>query len=278
MAGSLGLDALLAHAQTAASAAATAIGRVRRVTFATKTTASDLVTEYDVRSEEAIRRALGDATPEIPVVGEERGGEAAARYWCVDPIDGTVNFAHGLPLWAISIGLVEHGVPQVGVVLAPGLGQMFFAARGQGAFMTSQLDYFAEEAVRPLRVSDVTRVSASLLVSGFPYDLSNPFTSNFAQWEALYRQSHACRRLGAAALDMCYVAQGWFDGFWETGLRPWDVAAAAVILEEAGGRITTSTGGGDWLASGDLVATNGRIHDELCELLQVARPVVANAT
>lgn len=267
----LALPELLGHARTAAQAAAKTIGTATPTAVRTKTTLTDLVTEFDVRSEETIRGVLAGLTPGIAVVGEEGGGEATDLYWSVDPIDGTVNFAHGVPLWGISIGLVERGTPVAGVVLAPALGQEFFAARGHGAYMISSRGNAASEAPARLRVSPTTQLAASLLASGFPYDLSNPATNNFAKWEALHRQSHACRRLGAASLDTCYVAHGWFDGFWESDLHPWDMAAAGIVLTEAGGRLTANDGSDTWFMSGDVVASNGHIHDELLAALAAVK-------
>ena len=129
----------------------------------------------------------------------------------------------------------------------------------------------ASEPPRRLQVSRTPQLATSLLASGFPYDLSDPATNNFRQWEAMHRASHACRRLGAASLDVCYVAAGWFDGFWELDLHPWDVAAASIVLAEAGGRLSEHDGGGNWLLAGDVVASNGRIHDELLAALAATR-------
>ena len=208
------LPSLLAHARAAARVAADAIGTTAPIAITTKTTVSDLVTEFDVLAEQLIRGELKARTPDIAVVGEEGGGERADIYWSVDPIDGTVNFAHGVPIWAVSIGLVRDGQPVAGVVLAPALGQEFYAAQGLGAFLVASRGSTASQAPRRLSVSGTPRLATSLLASGFPYDLGDPATNNFRQWEAMHRASHACRRLGAASLDICYVASGWFDGFW----------------------------------------------------------------
>ena len=218
-----------------------------------KGTPRDLVTEWDLRSEERIREVL--APTGIPVLGEEGGqlGEGATR-WLVDPIDGTVNFSHGLPIWSISIALETPAGIEAGVVFAPVLGWWFEATAGGGA---------RDEQGRPLRVSAIQRLESAILSTGFPYDLATSPDNNFAEWDALQRRAGACRRLGCASLDLCLVAAGKLDGYWERKLKPWDVAAGALIVREAGGTVTNTRGGAFDPHSGEAVATNGAIHEEL---------------
>jgi myo-inositol-1(or 4)-monophosphatase len=228
-----------------------------------KGTPRDLVTEWDCRSEDCIRTAL--APTGIPVLGEEGGqhgetGEGRLR-WLVDPIDGTVNFSHGLPIWSISIALETPAGIELGVVHAPVLGWWFEATAGGGA---------RDEHGRPLRVSSIDGLERAMLSTGFPYDLATSPDNNFAEWEHLQRVAGACRRLGCASLDLCLVACGWLDGYWERKLKPWDVAAGALIVREAGGTVTNLDGGAFDPHSGEAVATNGAIHEELvAELAKV---------
>jgi myo-inositol-1(or 4)-monophosphatase len=219
-----------------------------------KTNPRDLVTEWDVRSEECIRRVLGELTPGVPVLGEELGGDTTGdARWIVDPIDGTVNFAHGLPIWSVSIAFEENGVITAGVVAAPVLGWWHEATLGGGAV--------ADGA--PARVSEIAQFDHALLVTGFPYDRATSPENNFAEWEHMQRRAGACRRLGSAAIDLCLVARGWMDGYWERKLKVWDVAAASLIVTEAGGRVTDWAGAPPDLYAGSVVATNGAIHEEL---------------
>jgi myo-inositol-1(or 4)-monophosphatase len=199
------------------------------------------------------------------VLGEEGGGDHGARpplRWVVDPIDGTVNFAHGLPLWCVSIALEDATGPAVGVVVAPLLDWWFEATRGGGA---------RGRDGQPLRVSATRRLDHALLATGFPYDLSPP-DDNFAEWEHLYRVSGSCRRLGAAALDLCLVAAGSFDGYWERRIQAWDMAAGVLIVAEAGGTVTNTRGAPFDLQRGEVAATNGAIHEALIAELGRARP------
>lgn len=260
------LPAMLGLAASAARAAAELLRGARVSSVRGKTNPRDLVTEWDVRSEAVIREAL--APSGFPVLGEEGGqaaGDADARHrWVVDPIDGTVNFAHGLPIWAVSIALEEIGGPSlVGVVTAPALGWWFEATRGGGA---------RDGAGAPIRVSSVGALDQALLTTGFPYDRATHPVNNFAEWEHLQRRAGACRRLGAASLDLCLVACGWCDGYWERRLSPWDIAAGALIVAEAGGRVTDTRGAPFDAHAGEAVATNGAIHDQLVdELARIGR-------
>lgn len=256
--------ALLAIAGAAARGAGNLLRDARPEAIRDKGNPKDLVTEWDLRSEEAIRAVLAERTPGIPVLGEEGGGDlASARRWIVDPIDGTVNFAHGLPLWCISIGLATGNELEVGVVYAPRLGWWFEAAAGQGAF---------DATGAPFRVSAIDQLDRSLLATGFPYDIATNPMNNLAEWDHLQKVASACRRCGSAALDLCMVAAGWFEGYWERHTKAWDVAAGALIVREAGGRVTSTRGEPFDLFAEDVLATNGAIHEGLvAELARVRR-------
>jgi myo-inositol-1(or 4)-monophosphatase len=194
------------------------------------------------------------------VLGEEKGGTRRGdTHWIVDPIDGTVNFAHGLPLWCVSIALEQAGELTVGVVYAPMLDWWFEATRGGGA---------RDGAGTVLHVSACPSLDRAMLATGFPYDLSRE--NNFAEWEHFQRAA-TCRRLGAAALDLCLVARGWLDGYWERNLAAWDMAAGALIVVEAGGTVTNPQGGPFDPHSGEAVASNGAIHSELITELAKVR-------
>jgi myo-inositol-1(or 4)-monophosphatase len=219
----------------------------------------DLVTEADRKSEAAVVARLRSHFPQHAIVGEE-GGEggapAGARYcWYVDPLDGTTNFAHGYPCFAVSIGLLEDGEPLVGVVLDPSRGELFSAMRGEGAYLNS----------KRIHVSNVEELSKSLVATGFPTHKrsSNPNINYY--WQYTLR-SHGVRRDGSAALDLCSVACGRFDGFWEFGLKSWDTAAGMLLVGEAGGTVTDFGGRPYHPGDYEILASNGRIHAEMQQL------------
>jgi myo-inositol-1(or 4)-monophosphatase len=234
-----------------------------------KRTTIDLVTEYDKRSEAHVVAALRAVYPEDEVIAEEGGGHSGSsgRRWLVDPLDGTTNFAHGLPFFCVSIAVEDAAGGLAGVVAAPALGWTFFAARGHGAWLEQRLLH-AEP--RRLAVSATPTLAASLLATGFPYDNATNPRNNFAQWSAIYPRTQGCRRVGAAALDLCMLAAGWLDGYWERQLKPWDVAAGALLVTEAGGRIS-DYGGAQFVSDhGEVLASNGHLHDELGAALAAA--------
>lgn len=239
----------------------TAGARVEPVQF--KATIRDPVTDWDTRIEDLLRERLARLSPGVPIVGEERGasGGASTLRWLIDPIDGTVNFCHGLPLYGITASLEEAGRPVVGVIAAPALGWELWGRRGGGAF---------DEAGRRLAVSAVSELERAMLATGFPYDRATS-RKNFAEWEHLQIVAGACRRLGAASLDMAMVARGWLDGYWEADIEAWDLSAGALLVEEAGGRVTDLTGDPFVSDTGRALATNGAIHTVMLEQLALVR-------
>jgi myo-inositol-1(or 4)-monophosphatase len=214
----------------------------------------DYVTEVDRRSERAIGRFLRSEAPDLPVVGEELGGERSGRFWLVDPLDGTTNFLHGLPIFGVSVALMEAGSPVAGAVHAPALGVTFSAARGLGA----------EGEGRPLRVSSRDPATA-VVATGFPFRVKDRLPEYERLLRPALRSFEDLRRPGAACLDLAWVAAGVLDGFFELGLGPWDVAAGALLIEEAGGMVTDWAGGPDYL-SGDILAGNPAVHSALLGL------------
>ncbi|MGZ3406138.1 MAG: inositol monophosphatase family protein, partial [Polyangia bacterium] len=186
------------------------------------------------------------------------------------PLDGTTNFSHGLPFFCVSIAVEDADGPLAGVVDAPALGWQFFGARGGGAFLVER-DRGAAE--RRLHVSDTDALAGSLLATGFPYDTRSSARNNLVEWAHVYPQTQGLRRVGAAALDLCFVAAGWMDGYWELKIKPWDVAAGALFVREAGGRVTDYRGA-PFASDGDeILASNGRLHDALADALAAAQTV-----
>lgn len=222
----------------------------------------DLVTEIDLQVERAFRAMIAERFPDHVVLGEEfesQGDrEAQPRYcWVIDPIDGTTNYAHGLPIFCASLALEIDGAPAVGAVYDPNRRELFTAERGVGAWLNGM----------PLRVSSAASLIDSLLVTGFHYNVHRDPAELMTLFGEFITRARAVRRLGSAALDLCYVAAGRFDGFWETKLQPWDVAAGALIVDEAGGRTTATTGAPFQSRAGSVLATNGRIHQEMLDVI-----------
>ncbi len=220
----------------------------------------DLVTEVDHASEDLLLGEIKKRWPGSTIVSEESGvtpGSNSAR-WYVDPLDGTVNYAHHIPIFCVSIGYAQDGVVQLGAVYDPLRDEMFSAGHGQGAWLN-------ERAIHPTRVTELQK---SLLVTGFPYDAWNTKNDNFANFERFGKLTQGVRRLGSAALDACYVAAGRFDGFWELSLKPWDVAAGGFIAEQAGAKVTNIQGGRDYLSPPQtIIAAAPGIHSKILENL-----------
>ena len=216
----------------------------------------DLVTEVDIAVECMCRSLIAQRFPGHDVLGEEMAGAAATgsrHCWVFDPLDGTTNFIHGLPIFCASLALEVDGTIEVAAVYDPCRRELFTAERGGGAFLNGA----------PLRVSAVPTLLDALLVTGFPYDVHTSGGEIVGLFGAFIRRAQAVRRLGSAALDLCYVAAGRMDGFWEQRLKPWDVAAGALIVEEAGGCVTGVDGGPFNCRAGHVVASNGAIHAEM---------------
>ncbi len=229
-------------------------------TIDSKSHAIDLVTETDRRSEAFLLESIRRRWPEHSILAEESGAHGGdAHLWYVDPLDGTVNFAHGVPIFSVSIAYADGDGVRLGVVYDPMRDECFAAERGRGAFLNGQ----------PLQVSATALVAQALLVTGFPYDIwTNPDNNldNFARFAV---RSHGVRRLGSAALDLCYVAAGRFDGYWEVRLKPWDVAAGGLIAAEAGAKVTNLQGGADYLSPPQsIVAANAALHAEMLKVLR----------
>ncbi|MBC7171081.1 MAG: inositol monophosphatase [Polyangiaceae bacterium] len=222
----------------------------------------DLVTEYDRRAEAKIRTELLAAFPDHRIVGEEAPPEGEGeRVWYVDPIDGTTNFAHGHPFFGVSLALYEGAVPLVGVVAAPALGITWWAARGEGAYRNGERS----------TVSANARLEDCLCSTGFPYDQWTSAEDNLREHRAFLAATQGVRRCGAAALDLCFVSDGSYDLYWEQKLQPWDVAAGALMVVEAGGTISDYDGTPVDARGGRLVATNGHVHEETIATLREAR-------
>jgi myo-inositol-1(or 4)-monophosphatase len=221
----------------------------------------DLVTEVDKASEALLVGGLQASFPEHDFLAEENdyGSRGASHKWIIDPLDGTTNFAHGFPWFAVSIALEIEGEICLGIVYHPMMDELFSAVKGCGAQLNG----------RPLRVTACNRLQNSLLATGFPYDSASDPENNFRQFAAFQKSCRGIRRAGAAALDLAYVAAGRFDGFWECKLKPWDVAAGQLLVREAGGRVTGYDGSCYSVYNHRIVASNGIIHDEMLAKLEM---------
>ncbi|RQO58511.1 inositol monophosphatase [Paucibacter sp. KBW04] len=222
---------------------------------------NDFVTEVDQAAEKIIIETLLQAYPDHGILAEESGREHGAKHsefvWIIDPLDGTTNFIHGLPMYCVSIALAHRGVVQQAVVYDPTRNDLFYATKGRGAFMND----------RRLRVSKRTRMSDALIGTGFPFRRGDNFKRYLKMFETVMTECAGLRRPGAAALDLCYVAAGYYDAFFETGLQPWDVAAGSLIITEAGGLIGNFTGESDFLMQREVVAGSPKIYGQLVQLL-----------
>jgi myo-inositol-1(or 4)-monophosphatase len=220
----------------------------------------DLVTDADKAAEALLTKAITTAYPQHALLTEEGGklGNPDSQYlWVIDPLDGTTNFAHRLPYFSVSIALLENGRPIIGVVYNPIADEMFAAEQGYGAWLNDE----------PIKVSQTPTLKQSLLCTGFPYDMSVP-NNNLDKYANLVKETQGVLRLGSAALDLCYVACGRLDGFWEMHLKPWDMAAGALIAQEAGATVTGISKEELDLTAGEIAATNGLIHQALMEQIK----------
>jgi myo-inositol-1(or 4)-monophosphatase len=219
----------------------------------------DLVTEIDHKSEKFLMDEIKRRWPESRFIAEESGESGHGELtWYIDPLDGTVNYAHGVPIFCVSIASAWEGQTRLAAVYDPMRGELFSAERGRGAHLNA----------RPLKVTRVAELRQALLVTGFPYDTWTAKVNNLEFFGRFARSTQGVRRLGSAALDLCYVAAGRFDGFWELSLQPWDVAAAGLIAEESGVRVTNLQGGGDYLLPPQSVLAAGpSLHGKMLEVL-----------
>jgi myo-inositol-1(or 4)-monophosphatase len=223
--------------------------------------AIDLVTEVDLAVEAMFRALVAERYPDHQVLAEELGGGAtvpAGPCWVFDPIDGTTNYAHGLPIFCASLALEIDGVAEVGAVFDPTREELFTAQRGGGAFLNGQR----------LRVSSTPTLVDAMLVTGFPYDVHSRVDEIVGLFGRFVGTARAVRRLGSAAIDLCYVAAGRMDGFWERDLKPWDIAAGALIVAEAGGLVTRMDGSPFSSRSADVLASNVAIHGAMLRVIQ----------
>jgi myo-inositol-1(or 4)-monophosphatase len=222
---------------------------------------NDFVTEVDHAAEQAVIEVLLTAYPGHGILAEESGRTHGARHseflWIIDPLDGTTNFIHGFPVYAVSIALAFRGKVEQAVVYDPARNDLFYASKGRGAFLND----------RRLRVSKRIRMAEALIGTGFPFRKGDNFKRYVEMFETVMQQCAGLRRPGAAALDLCYVAAGWYDGFFETGLSPWDIAAGSLMITEAGGLIGNFTGEADYLYQREVVAGCPKIYGQLVQML-----------
>ncbi len=258
------MDKLLAVAKEAARAAGSIQrdkrGRIESVEFKG---AINLVTEVDHACEAAIIEIIKGRYPDHQILAEESGiKKSTSPYkWIIDPLDGTTNYAHGYPCYAVSIGIERQGTIQAGVIYDPSLDEMFEVIRGEGAYLNGS----------KIQVSKADSIKRALLATGFAYDVQEVENNNLDHFANFILTSQAVRRDGAAAIDLAYVACGRYDGFWELSLWPWDVAAGSLLVEEAGGKMSLFDGSPLDIYAKQIVASNGTIHDEMISVLQQGR-------
>jgi myo-inositol-1(or 4)-monophosphatase len=244
-------------AQAVGDSIAKSAGRRIRVSFKGEV---DLVTQFDRQAQNLIVNAMSKEYPEYGVLSEENVSTRTGRpvRWIVDPLDGTTNFAHGLPIWAVSIALEVEKEIVLGVVYDPTRKETFSAMKNGGARLSGS----------KISVSRTRKLGHSLLVTGFPYDIRQTENNNLRQFSEFAVRARAVRRLGSAALDLCYTACGRFDGYWELKLSPWDQAAGSLILHEAGGRVTDFAGKAFSIYGDEVLGTNGLIHGQMMQVLK----------
>jgi myo-inositol-1(or 4)-monophosphatase len=249
---------------TAVKAARRAGGIINRaaqnldILSVTQKAINDFVSEVDHEAERAIIKTLLDAYPGHSILAEESGASGKSEFqWIIDPLDGTTNFLHGFPQYAVSIALAHKGVVTQAVIYDPGRNDLFTASRGRGAFLNDHR----------LRVSKRTKLQQSLLGTGFPFREFTHVDAYLAMFRDLTQKTSGLRRAGAATLDLAYVAAGRLDGFWEFGLSPWDMAAGSLLITEAGGLVGDLEGNGTYLESGNIVAASPKIFAQLIQAL-----------
>jgi myo-inositol-1(or 4)-monophosphatase len=223
----------------------------------------NLVTEADLASERHIKELINSHYPGHRILAEESGVSAHASapdeyLWIIDPLDGTTNYSHGFPCYAVSIGVERKGEMVAGVVFDPERDELFAAEKGAGATLNGE----------KIQVSEIDQLERSLVVTGFPYDIRERMDEYLPWWRKFLGRAQGVRRLGAAAIDMCCIASGRMDGFWEHGLNPWDAAAGWIIVEEAGGRVTRMDGSPYTTYAASLLCTNAKIHEEMLAVLE----------
>ena len=261
------LERLVGVARSAADAGGQELMRHygRLSSIESKGRIGDLVTNADLAAERIVLELLAEQTPEIAVLAEESGaaGQQDGLRWCVDPLDGTTNFAHGYPFFATSIGLTFGQQPILGAIAVPFLQEMYWGAPGVGAFCNDS----------PLQVSSCERLEDSLLVTGFAYDRHTRLDNNYAEFCWFTHRTHGVRRGGAAAVDLAFVAAGRQDGYWERGLSPWDLAAGVALVDLAGGTVTGYGNRPFDLSSGRVVAAGASLHAAITEGLSQVQPL-----
>lgn len=221
---------------------------------------ANLVTDADKACEKLIIDTIRLHFPDHSILSEEAGEiNGSGDYkWIIDPIDGTINFVHGLPIFGISIAIVHKGKPIIGVVEIPGLKETFWAQEGKGAYKNES----------KIRVSKTSDMKSGLYATGFPYDRGARYHKNMELWDAMYENCHGVRRIGSAAIDLCFTACGRFDAYWEYNIKPWDIAAGKIILEEAGGTITNMDGSMLDPKRAMILATNSALHSQMLDFLK----------
>ncbi|MBI4432393.1 MAG: inositol monophosphatase [Candidatus Omnitrophica bacterium] len=247
------LDTAVQAAEKAGALLLSSYGRLKNSQIRVKTK-NDFVTELDKASEELIIRTIRKSFPSSAFQAEESGNTAGGDLlWIIDPLDGTANYIHQFPLFAVSIAVMEKGVLNAGVIYDPLRKELFTAEKGKGARLNR----------KTIRVSPVARMADAMMATGIPFRARNRFKEYFASLETIAMNTAGMRRGGSAALDLAYLASGRFDGFWEINLSIWDIAAGDLLVREAGGEVTDLWGRDNHLKSGDVLATNGRIHPQI---------------
>ncbi|MBW2591414.1 MAG: inositol monophosphatase [Deltaproteobacteria bacterium] len=236
-------------------------GQFGKILNIQKKNITDLVTNADIESEKAIIQTIRDQYPEHAILAEESGAQKGENdcQWIIDPLDGTTNFAHGVGIFSISIAFSFKQEIVAAIVLNPESRELFSATKGSGAMLNGN----------PIRVSDSKIVQDSLLVTGFPYDVQPVFPELMTRFSHCLKAARGIRRLGSAALDLCFVACGRFDGYWEENLKPWDTAAGLLIATEAGARVTDFSDRAYKIDDNEILATNRQIHGEMIALLAI---------